>query len=349
MKLNPLMKIENLSDEKCIVKLLIDQKKYQVNTKLFIHLIDIMETNPDRNTLQDHLIRTLSAPENVVSRFIDHMLHNNILLESTQHYPVKQIEYWQKHKWLNALIYHLESQNITCFDDGTKQGEDNKNYEAHADSLGSSWKTYANAPVFTLPQPDLAKFDAIPLEEVLLRRNSFSPFRKKQIPLADFSAILSAANRDLCDYRHQLTESSKSLYRSSFTALETYVFIFSVDEIVPGLYHYQPQNHALSQLQSGDYKNNVIELCIGQRRAAAGGCLFLLTAHPARYMLRYKHERAYRNLLTNVAEFAHQYIFYSTALEYSTFLTPAIKDEYAAALLNLKGFEELPLYTVAIG
>ena len=66
-------------------------------------------------------------------------------------------------------------------------------------------------------------------------------------------------------------------------------------------------------------------------------------------MARYKHERAYRNMLVNVAEFAHQYIFYSTALDYSTFLTPAIKDELASNLLNIDGFEEIPLYTVAIG
>lgn len=349
MKLNPLIKIENLSEPKCIVKLLIDRKSYKVDRNLFVQLIDVFEAELSRESLQSKLTELLSVSVEVVSDFIDRMLENKILLETTDDYPIDQIEYWKEHKWLNALIYHLESQNIICFDDGTQKNDDNKIYAANVSDDENVWKTYTDCQVKALPPINLSVFDTISLEEVLLRRNSFSPFRKKIISMSDFSNILGAANRDLCQNRLKLEQSPKALYQSSFSALETYVFIFSIENIEPGIYHYQPRTHVLHLLRAGNFKNDVIDLCIGQRRAASGGCLFLLTGNPMRYMMRYKHERAYRNLLINVAEFAHQYVFYSTALEYSTFITPAIKDEYASELLNLTGFEELPLYTVAIG
>lgn len=349
MKLNPLMKIDNISDERCIVKLLIDRKTYKINREMLFSLLNILEGSPSYTEVKEKLVEKFSVDENVVEIFLDNLKNTKILLDNWQNYPIDQIEYWRKHKWLNALIYHLESQNVECFDDGTNKGDDKKNYELTLGDKAKIWKRYPNSLIKNLPKTDFGVFDTIPFEEVLLRRNSFSPFKSKPIKLFDFSNILAASNADLLRIRLRLEESTKSLYDSCFTALETYVFVISIEDINPGLYHYNPKDHNLSLIKEGDFRNEIEELCIGQRRAASGGCLFLLVADPARYMLRYKHERAYRNLLVNVAEFAQQYIFYSTALGYSTFLTPAIKDEFASHLLGIDGITELPLYTVAIG
>lgn len=349
MKLNPLMKLDKLSDEKCIVKLLIDRKTYKINREMLFSLLDIFEGLPSYNEVKEKLVEQFGVDEKIVENFLDKLKSTKILLDDWQNYPIQQIEYWKKHKWLNALIYHLESQNVECFDDDTNKGDDKKNYELNSMDQAKIWKRCQNSLIKNLPKADFSVFDAMPFEEVLLKRNSFSPFNNKPIKLFDFSNVLAASNTDLLRIRLRLEESTKSLYDSCFTALETYVFVFSIEDLNPGLYHYNPKEHNLSLIKEGDLRKEIEELCIGQRRAALGGCLFLLVADPARYMLRYKHERAYRNLLVNVAEFAQQYIFYSTALGYSTFLTPAIKDEFASHLLGIDGITELPLYTVAIG
>lgn len=349
MYLNPLMKIENLDNDKCILNLLIDKKKYRVDQGLFLCFLDIFEENISLVELKDKILSSFSTDKNLVTDFLNKLIDKKILLHNLNDYPINQIKYWKDHKWLTALIYHLESQNIACKDDGTEKGEDKKLYEFYNKQVNRIWKKYETSKSKKLPTANFSCFDQISLEEVLLRRNSFSPFRKKPILLDEVSNILAASNQDLYKIRSRLEDSSRALYSSSFTALETYVFAFSISGIEPGLYHYDPKNHALDLLKIGDFRDQITELCIGQRRAASGGCLFLLTGNVSRYMDRYKHERAYRNLLVNVAEFAQQYIFYSTALEYSTFITPAIKDDYARDLVGLNDIIELPLYTVAIG
>lgn len=349
IKLNPLIKIENLADSQCVVKLLLERKSYKLNRDLLFFLIQEVENNHTLEQTKINLLQAYPDSTTAIEQFLQSLYDKHILVEDLDQYPIADIEYWKKHKWLNALIYHLESQNIDCYDDGTRLGEDNKTYANNADLQTVLWKQYIDAPVISLPNWEPNTFTDIPIEEVLLARNSFSPFRKKPIALTDLTNILAAANRDLCANRNHYASDEKAFYQSAFTALETYLFAFAVEGLANGLYHYAPNTHTLSLLQAGDFKEAVVNLCIGQHRAAAGGCLFLITANPKRYMLRYKHERAYRNMLVNVAEFAHQYIFYSTALGYSTFLTPAIKDDFASQLLAIDYLQELPLYTVGIG
>jgi SagB-type dehydrogenase family enzyme len=348
MNLNPLMKIENLGENKCLVKLLIDKKKYEINQDLFLCFLDNFEENDSLDELRDKILKSFKTDEYLVTEFLNKLKDKKILIDDLQNYPTNQIKYWQDNKWLTALIYHLESQNISCNDDGTEKGEDKKIYVFDNANSNKIWKKYKNCASIKLPDPNYTCFEKIPFEEVLLRRNSFAPFRRKPIVLDELSNILSASNQDLYKIRSKLENSNRALYNSSFTALETYVFVFSVTGIEQGLYHYDPKNHTLDLIKEGNFKDQITE-CIGQRRASSGGCLFLLAGDVSRYMERYKHERAYRNLLINVAEFAQQYIFYSTALEYSTFITPAIKDDYARDLIGLTDNIELPLYTVAIG
>ena len=349
MKLNPLIKIENIEKNKCLVKLLIDNKTFEINKELFVTFLDSYNKGLSRDDMESHISNKLNSNQDTVSNFIGNLLDKKILVTNTADYPVEQIEHWKKRKWLNALIYHLESQNIECIDDDSSLIEDKKTYDFDNENPSNIWKSYNDLLQYKLPCPNLEIFDKIPLEEVLLNRNSFSPFKKKPIPLSDFSNIISAANLDLVNNRSDLEKSVKSLYKSSFVALETYIFVFSVSDLKQGLYHYDPKNHSLSLLNEGDFSEQVTDMCIGQKRSSMGGCLFLITANVSRYMARYKHERAYRNMLINVAEFAHQYIFYSTALGYSTFLTPAIKDDYASSLIHVDDLQELPLYTVTIG
>jgi hypothetical protein len=177
MQLNPLIKIDNLAESKCHVKLLIEQKTYQVDKRVLLTLIDLIGHYPKRDDLQREMACSLSASEEVVNSFLDNLQAYKIVVDDTHSYPLEQINYWQEHKWLNALIYHLESQNRICFDDGTIKGEDQKNYDIDMTSSNFIWKKYSGEmTIIKLPNTDLASFNDIVFEEVLMRRNSFSPF-----------------------------------------------------------------------------------------------------------------------------------------------------------------------------
>ncbi len=147
----------------------------------------------------------------------------------------------------------------------------------------------------------------------------------------------------------QIQDRPEVLLDSAFSALETYFFAFSIEGLPNGIYHYDLRSHSVSLLREGLFRDEVARMCIGQRKPGSGSCTFLISAVFERYMYRYRHPRAYRNLLINVSEFAHRYILLSTALGLSTFMTPALQDEQADALLGVNGYEEAPLYVVAIG
>ena len=76
---------------------------------------------------------------------------------------------------------------------------------------------------------------------------------------------------------------------------------------------------------------------------------FIITTDFKRYMMRYKHSRAYRNLLINVAELGNKYILAATSLYLSTWLTPALKEHYACEFMGFKPYEETPMYVVSVG
>lgn len=165
--------------------------------------------------------------------------------------------------------------------------------------------------------------------------------------------MLLNANRETVRLRKEAEATYESnsgvLLNSAFSALETYFFAFSVDGLEPGLYHYDPRGHRAVLLRRGDLTDEVVTMCIGQDRPRGAACAFVITAVWERYMFRYRHPRAYRTLLINVAELAHKYILLATALDLSTFLTPALRDEFADQLLGVDGLKEAPLYVVAIG
>jgi nitroreductase len=78
---------------------------------------------------------------------------------------------------------------------------------------------------------------------------------------------------------------------------------------------------------------------------------FLFTADFERYQWRYRHSRALRNILMDLASLAHRLILATTALEHDNFLSPAIADQEAEELLNIdhREFEEAALYVVSVG
>jgi SagB-type dehydrogenase family enzyme len=139
------------------------------------------------------------------------------------------------------------------------------------------------------------------------------------------------------------------LRHSSYCALETTVFVFDVEGIAPGIYDYDIRQHQLVLRKAGLFRAELGKLCIGQMHAGKGAAAFVVSAVWARYMKRYPHARAYRNLFINTAELVHKYIIAATAFRLSNFITPAIDDEFAADLLNIESFEQAPLYMAAVG
>ncbi|HDV6056170.1 TPA: nitroreductase family protein, partial [Staphylococcus pseudintermedius] len=89
--------------------------------------------------------------------------------------------------------------------------------------------------------------------------------------------------------------------------------------------------------------------CYGQPEIENANCIIFISANYHKYMWRYNHERAYRNLLIDVAQLAQSFLLAATNLQKKTFLTPALRDSELVKLFDLEEYIEDIRYLVAIG
>jgi SagB-type dehydrogenase family enzyme len=269
---------------------------------------------------------------------------------------VDAVQHWIDRGWLDAAILHLKSRDLSFIDDRVDDPESVKRAvlldEVESNPPPAFWKNYPSSQKIFLPKPTDLPSDRL-LPEVLLARRSLAPYRGGGLNAIELGNILHYASLETVRLRtaaeETLRTSPELLLASSFSAIEIYPIILDVEGIAPGLYHFDPRDGGLSLLKSGYFREEAAKVCIGQSRAGASGVTLVFTAVWERYMYRYRHARAYRNLLINVAQLAQKILVLATSYRLGTFMTPAIDDEYAEQFLNLQWQEEAPLYVVAAG
>ncbi len=348
--LNPLLKATNIFSDTINLEAVYDEQSIAMSRELFIHTIMAIANCTDADKIAKYLAKVFDLDLARARDLLGNLQKHQILINDLSDYPVDQISMWQNHKWLNALIYHLKSQNINCIDDKRKsEKQDRRIFPKRALSKNEIWKRVPSVKFVSFQKPAGIDLKKINVEKTLLKRSSCLSLRAKNIKKEELGELLSLSNKDLVFYRRKIEKSTRSFYESRFIALETYVVIHKVKGIEAGVYFYDPKDHQLCLVSWGDFRMQVADICIGQTKAGSGAFSIFITACLERYMSRYKHERAYRNLLTNTAELAQQYIFFATALGLNTWLTPAIIETQAANLLKIDNKTEIPIYTVAAG
>ena len=100
-----------------------------------------------------------------------------------------------------------------------------------------------------------------------------------------------------------------------------------------------------SNISSSDIK----DVCIGQPEVKDAPAILFLSVIWERYYYRYRHSRAYRTVLVDLSESAHNYILLASSLNLGTFITPALNEEKAAKLLGENPKKEQILYAIGIG
>lgn len=358
-QVNPFIRIK--LREPIICELLLDGEELRLPDIRYIQLIATLK-DPQEETVILQKIDSIFQQPHATQTIFQEVCKNKILvnLDIYQKYNLEGLRHWQKRNWLDALILHLKTKNIVYRDDDYETVEDSKKQKhlifqklVNEEGIPELWKKYQDFPSITLPKPETLPNTNI--EEIMLRRRSGKLWKNDTLSLQLLSNILFHANQEGRELRMQLEnslstqDSLEKMLLSSFSALETYFFAFKIEGLDPGLYHYDLKEHAIVKTKEGLFNNELVKMCIGQRMPRTSCCAFVLTAIWERFMFRYRHPRAYRNLLVNVSELAHKYILLATCYNLSNWITPAIEDEYAESLLALDACQEAPLYIVAIG
>ncbi len=195
--------------------------------------------------------------------------------------------------------------------------------------------------VQTESEPDL---------DSLLKRRSLRSFGDKPLDLSTFSAVLFESTQNV-----RTAEQSKKggdpyfLLNSFYSWLNVFVAVQGVEGLERGVYQYDPLEHRLHLVALGVTDHQIVE-CIQYQSwvNGAGFCLFVVV-HWERYMWVYRHSRAYLNLLIQLGEFGQEVLQAISRRGLGAWMTPAITESKAGALLRLDPLRQDAMYFLKVG
>ena len=130
--------------------------------------------------------------------------------------------------------------------------------------------------------------------------------------------------------------------------LEAYVAASHVEELEPGLYHYNPRHHTLVMLRRGDIMEDLQHACLGQEYVGEAPAAIIYTALYARTASKYG-TRGYRYIHLDAGTAIENTYLVAEALGLATVVIGAFYDDMLCKLLDIDCRWELPVAVMPIG
>lgn len=202
-----------------------------------------------------------------------------------------------------------------------------------------------------IPLPGPASLDA-PLGEAIRRRRSQRAFADLPIALDALTALLEAGygvTRVLSPEGERPALSLRAVPSGgALYPLELYAGVVRVDELEPGLYHFDPLWPGLEVLRSGLAADELATLSTYPEIASSCSVLVFIAAIFGRTRFKYG-LRGYRFALLEAGHVAQNITLAAASLGLAAVPLGAFYDRRADAFLGLDGVNESTLYAIALG
>ena len=207
-----------------------------------------------------------------------------------------------------------------------------------------TYKQYPNSQKIKLGKPSTE--EGKHLWEVIRKRRSTRNFKDKPLRKGHLTQLLWATQgitkREM-GFEFRACPSAGALY-----PIETYIVLHDVEDIEPGIYHYNVKNHELEQLKNGDFRLQIAQAALDQDMAYAASAVFVWTAVFQRSKWKYE-QRAYRYVYLDAGHIAQSLALAAVSLDLGTCQIAALYDDEVNSLLEIDGKEESVLYMSAVG
>ncbi|NIM99227.1 MAG: SagB/ThcOx family dehydrogenase [candidate division Zixibacteria bacterium] len=199
-------------------------------------------------------------------------------------------------------------------------------------------ETQAKGETMKLPKPRLKGPTSV--EEALLSRRSLRDYGKDSLNVEQISQVLWAAQGITEKWGGRTAPSAGALY-----PLEIHLLAGEVKGLDPGLYHYNPEDHSISQIKVSDLRKTVTQASLGQDEIQRAPATFIISAVYERTMVKYG-ERGVRYVHMEVGSVAENIYLQAESLGLGTVFIGAFDDEEVKKAL---GIEEEPLAIMPVG
>jgi len=207
--------------------------------------------------------------------------------------------------------------------------------------------------VIALPSPD--KKGSVSLEKALLKRQSARVFENETFFIKELSQLLWAAQgitRRFGDSTISRKNQKLGGFRTAPSAgalypLELYVAVRSITDVEQGLYKYNPFNHTLQKVLSGDKSNELADAALKQRCVREAAAIIIICGVYSRTAIKYG-TRGEQYVHMECGAVCQNIYLQATVLGLGTVLVGAFQNTTIHSILNLP-VQESPLALMPIG
>jgi SagB-type dehydrogenase family enzyme len=184
------------------------------------------------------------------------------------------------------------------------------------------------------------------LWEAIAQRRSIREFSNQSVSFFEISQLLWATQG--ITLRAQGFDFRASPSAGALYPIETYLVANRVEEIPPGLYHYDVRETQLILLKEGNFGPDLSQAGLGQKVLEEAACVFVWTAIVERSKWKYR-ERAYRYVYMDVGHIGQALYLAATALSLGCCTVGAFFDEEVDRVIGVDGKNEISVYLGAVG
>jgi SagB-type dehydrogenase family enzyme len=207
---------------------------------------------------------------------------------------------------------------------------------------------YTQFPRIALPE-DLEPID-VPLSHAIAARSTPAAMTRERLSMPELAALLYCAYGVSRDGEQSGDGRSRRTVPSAGATYPLEIFFHSVavDELPPGLYHYNPIDNELRRIRAGDQTAQIASALIDKELAVKSSLIVFIAAMFERTISRYG-DRGYRLVLLEAGHLAQNLILAATGLGLGCCPIGNYHDRKIDRLLGFDGLLQSTVYMAAVG
>lgn len=211
----------------------------------------------------------------------------------------------------------------------------------------------SGAEIVTLPPKDSCARKGLDLLEIVDRRRSVRKYAKESLSLSELSYLLYV------QHGYQKMRPGQEAFAALRTApgggcrhaVETYLAVFDVEGLKPGLYHFLPFEHALElmrEMPEQALRDEVSKSCRNQVFTGKGNICLFWSADIYRAEWRYPNQ-GYKIVLNDVGHICQNLYLAAEEVGCGVCAIGAYEQEMSDRLFQLDGEDEFIIYIASLG
>ncbi len=316
---------------------------------VLVSLLKFCQTSKSTGTVENFLAKKHRMGKKEIRTFIKKLASWKVLLDPEKSRNIeKSFLLWKKYNWEEPFIFHLATKDYPFYDRVEGYNEIDyttmKHYKETED-VPSIYKDY-NVGKINLPKKrgKNSSFQNV-IENHALQKHKITIDALSDILFYTFGKTGTAEFPVLGESLLKTSPSGGARHPT-----EAYIYVFDIDGLGKGLYHYSVRNHALEPLKLGDLDEELGNIIFSLHQAKFNPrAIIFITSLFERNMWRYREPRTFRTIFFDMGHVIQTLVLMCNSLGFDTHVSYGYKIDELQKFMGLNKNKEGVFYFVLVG